>query len=358
MACRSRGKICACRCLKLPGGFSLARALRLRWDEMKPSAGTSLFHYTTAAGLIGIVNDQTLFATHANFLNDAAELQILADLLAPQLSREFREIIPKLQAVGAFKPKLFTTFGESIYDSEASNLCRTVMRIIDRVSPIYVTSFCMHAPGSEEYEHGLLSQWRGYGRGGFAIEFDEAALDKLTVLEIEKRSFQMIATREVTYTNHEKDADLKRFEGLGTASLAVGFREKTPKLAAREDVAALLGTRDFSSFIPAFIQTVPFLKTPRFREENEYRLVALATRPSKVEEDTRTAVAVRFREGGSGTLIPYVRLFETLELPLPIKKIIVGPHRDQDNQYKAAQLLLEQKKIEVPVVLSDTTLKF
>jgi hypothetical protein len=33
----------------------------------------TLFHYTTAAGLLGILNSSTLWATDLRFLNDAQE---------------------------------------------------------------------------------------------------------------------------------------------------------------------------------------------------------------------------------------------------------------------------------------------
>lgn len=199
-------------------------------DRGQSQKSGSLFHYTTASGLIGIISQRVLWATHANYLNDTAELKILSDLLTPQISQEFRQCIPKLIAANAFLPGLLNSYGESIYDSEARNACRAVMRAIEAVAPMYVTSFCMHAVGSEESRHGLLSQWRGYGRGGFAIEFDESELDRLTVLENTNRSIQMIATRKVEYTSHEKAANKDRFIGLGLAALSTAFREKTPNL--------------------------------------------------------------------------------------------------------------------------------
>jgi Protein of unknown function (DUF2971) len=318
----------------------------------------SLFHYTTATGLIGIVRDRVLWSTHANYLNDTAELKILTELLTPQISLEFRDAVPKLLAVGALLPELLKSFGESIYDSEARNVCRSVIRTIEQIAPLYVTSFCMHRVGSEEHEHGLLSQWRGYGRGGFAIEFDERELDKLTILENEQRSLQMIATRQVAYKNHGEVANLERFAGVGLAALGAAFREKNPNLAARPEVAEIFGSKELVNFIAAFMETLPFLKTARFQEENEYRLVTSATRPGQTGGDIRAATPVYFREGAAGAIVPYIKLFETLGAHLPIKKLIVGPHRDQENQYNAARLLLDQQGIDVPVLRSDTTLRF
>jgi hypothetical protein len=101
---------------------------------------------------------------------------------------------------------------------------------------------------------------------------------------------------------------------------------------------------------------VPFLKTRRFEEEQEYRLVASATRQSLA--GGRLPIKVCFREGAAGALVPYIKLFETLGAKLPIKKIIVGPHRNQENQCNAARLLLDQNGIDAPVLRSDTSLRF
>lgn len=319
--------------------------------------GGPLFHYTTAAGLLGIVKDQVLWATHANYLNDTTELKILAGLLAPQISKELRSVVPKLEAAGAFTSELMKTFGEGLFDDQAQRICRAIMRSVENTAPIYITSFCMHAEDSEESRHGLLSQWRGYARGGFAIEFDEKALDSLTLSD-SKQSLQMFATRKVAYRDHEKHANLDRFNGAGTAMLRAAFQIVAPKLATRDDIAQLLGDIDLTAFVIPTIDTMPFLKSPRFEEEREYRLVASAFRPQyKNHKEVRSTIPVHFREGLGG-LVPYIRLFDKPEQRLPIKKIIVGPHRDQQNQYDAVRLLLEEHEIEAEVICSDTSLRF
>src|SRR4051794_37392114 len=40
-----------------------------------------LYHYTTLAGLMGIVSDSTLWASDARFLNDSSELSYAAQLI-------------------------------------------------------------------------------------------------------------------------------------------------------------------------------------------------------------------------------------------------------------------------------------
>jgi hypothetical protein len=356
--------------LSKPGTRRGKAITRQRRDEaVAPSVPTgrtrderfSMFHYTTASGLIGIIESKTLWATHANFLNDTAECQLLSALLTPQIKKEFEEIIPKLMERGAFKPEIIQSLGGNALTTESEKVTTAILRAIERVSPIHITSFCMHEVGSPECQHGLLSQWRGYAKGGFAIEFDESQLDDLIDDEGRNHSYQGLISRKVAYDSHEDAAQLEKFGGIAAASLSVAFNDAAPNLAKRPDVSEILGSRVLTDYIGVFINAVPFLKSGRFKEENEYRIVALPTRTKKLiaeAKDSRPRKEISFREGPAGAIVPFIRLFENAGRALPIKKIIVGPHRDQENQLLAARLLLEKYEVDVPVVNSATTLRF
>jgi len=320
----------------------------------------SLFHYTTATGLIGIAASNSLWATHARFLNDTAECQLLSRQLIPQLEDEFRALLPKLMERGAFRPDVMELAKGEGLRRESEKAIRAIQNSIDATSPIHITSFCRHRIDSADCEHGLLSQWRGYAQGGFAIEFDERSLDDLIDKEHEQHSYQVLISRRVEYEDHAKAARREDFAGLGAACLKAAFEHGAPKLASKPEISKLLGSREMTGFISPFVHAVPFLKSPRFSEENEYRIVALPTRTKALideAKDQRSLKDSHFREGYGGTIVPYIKLFERLGKPLPIKRVIVGPHRDQDNQLLAARMVLERHGFEVPVVRSDTTLR-
>jgi hypothetical protein len=46
-----------------------------------------LFHYTTAAGLSGILESNSLWATHSSFVNDAEEILGFYDRILPAILR-------------------------------------------------------------------------------------------------------------------------------------------------------------------------------------------------------------------------------------------------------------------------------
>jgi hypothetical protein len=113
----------------------------------------TLFHYTTAAGLLGILSSSTLWATDLRFLNDAQEALYARDL--------FMEMIwgadPATQPGHPLHDNA-KAFGETFVEYR-----KWVVKDLNSPKfPVYVTCFC---------ESGdLLSQWRAYGTDhGYAI---------------------------------------------------------------------------------------------------------------------------------------------------------------------------------------------
>jgi Protein of unknown function (DUF2971) len=110
-----------------------------------------LYHYTSADGLLGILNTGTLWATQIRFLNDTAEFTFARDALVREAHLRAKRLKHPL-------------------------VKRMVMREIRRVEhghiPAYVISFS---------ERGnTLSQWRAYApRDGVAIGFYRGALRKV-----------------------------------------------------------------------------------------------------------------------------------------------------------------------------------
>jgi hypothetical protein len=129
----------------------------------------TLFHYTTAAGLLGILETKRIWATDLRFLNDAQELtygrQAVIDAIE---ARKLREIDPGkyaykgeagLQEAGA-RAELF----DLVLDHN-----RTSVGFCDY--GVYVTCFCQNGD--------LLSQWRGYGGDhGYSVEFPKGELER------------------------------------------------------------------------------------------------------------------------------------------------------------------------------------
>jgi hypothetical protein len=114
-----------------------------------------LFHYTNAAGLLGILSSGSLWATHFQFLNDTSEMQYGLD--------GARAVTSTLAEQGSEAKRRFLGDTEERLDHLFEH----------KIVPPYVFSFCRLGD--------LLSQWREYGGGGsgFSIAFDYGELSGL-----------------------------------------------------------------------------------------------------------------------------------------------------------------------------------
>ena len=125
------------------------------------SKTSTLFHYTTAAGLLGILRSSTLWATDLRFLNDAQESIYAQELVADAVQGMKNPVLdPGHVAHGMGQPAVerFARYQGFVLDALNS-----------AEYGVYVACFC---------ESGdLLSQWRGYGSDhGYAIELNTDAL--------------------------------------------------------------------------------------------------------------------------------------------------------------------------------------
>src|SRR5438067_11966871 len=109
-----------------------------------PSASRSLFHYTTASGLVGILRTQSLFATHSNFLNDSSECRILRELLKPKITREMEEAVPDLIKRQWLKEEVYEEHGSKIHEMQAEKVLDSMIVALERIAPFYICSFCLH----------------------------------------------------------------------------------------------------------------------------------------------------------------------------------------------------------------------
>ena len=312
------------------------------------SKSRSLFHYTNSEGLLGILGSGALFASHYGFLNDLSEGNILRDILLPHLEKETRTFLPKLIDEGIIKSELLAARGPNYYRDEVGRMFDAMTSATDNVAPYFITSFCMHEEGTDHHADGLLSQWRGYARGGFAIEFDELALDELTKQENAQFRLQGILANAVRYRDLDQFVDADRFKGFAASLFKAVLEQVLPN--AHRKLTEILGEKTTEDFAGFYLGTVPFLKSSAFEEENEYRIVALCNRVGVTEEaDERRYKELNFRTRADGRITPFIKLFDYVTAALPIKSIVVGPQPHQESQLAAVRLLTAENRIDCDV---------
>lgn len=306
------------------------------YDAVMGDPPDTLHHYTTAAGLLGIVQQVrlgalseksgmdevprtrsvALWATDARFLNDSAELRYAASALADRV----RARVPRVAAAAAdgknaLADKLLD--GEFTGDGYEDGLPHTA----------YVTSFCT--------EGDLLSQWRGYGAygGGYSIEFRTAALIDLNI------PWGRAGDDAAGYVS--KSSLHKVVYGLDDVLL-------------EETVESIFEPTATSTAMTTAVKALAQFKNPAFAEEDEWRLIF---------GSGTFYMPCLYRTSATGAVVPYVQLhrfhwdqpLDPSAVPSAIKSITIGPGHDQAIRRESVLQLLRQRGFtDVTVLCSET----
>ncbi len=250
-----------------------------------------LYHYTTPAGLVGIVKNQQLWASNVEFLNDTSEPSHAFHVIETAFDG-----VKKTADVSDKVKELLDSFWNWTTSDRAVH------------GPhLYVFCFC---------EHGdLLSQWRSYGvRGsGCAIGFAAQALQSL--LRVEEGQY-------LIKTEYEEGRQFEEAQSV--------LREIIAFVSSVERKVGPLGSAAYSDHLNLYLNKVRTalhsevirlcakFKSPAFREEREWRILQFL--PPRTDH-----LDVKFRATES-RIVPYVELeFSADENRLPIDRVVVGP---------------------------------
>jgi hypothetical protein len=263
--------------------------------KMPPSV---LYHYTTQAGLLGILDKREIWATHTQYLNDRQEFRY-----ALAIFREELEALA-LQNSDIEQVRCIQEMREVVQDElSGTNVC--------------VASF------SEESDS--LSQWRGYaGNAGFAIGFEGEYLASLTA-----KDHAYLAP-----CIYESD------------------RQRTVVQALLQEVIEQnlspqrLNQRPGGNLSAYLLRFAPLLKHRSFGGEREWRII---TTPHSCG-----IPRFCFRPGTS-TLTPYYRFPLAEEgIPFRVSRVIVGPTpHEREARASVGSLLVRLGLNEVAVTNSE-----
>ena len=292
-----------------PVSPSLEEAMRAARDVLpSDNIPPSLFHYTTADGLLGILMTSRIWATELRFLNDAQEVIYAQDELASRLRVVENPAIDATHIAHSDAAR----FGE-VFDRYREYV---LSELGSPRFPVYVACFC---------ESGdQLSQWRGYGSDhGYAIEVDAADLRSAaqecggTVGGLVRVRYGPDAASEVIEAAVQKVREDTNLGHVGVHAHYMALRLTT----------MLAG-----------------VKHPGFSEEREWRLI-IGSEMIDSKIMLRTSLVA---------VVPYV------EINLPsttIRSVRVGPGRNTDVRVRGVERLLERVGSKVQVLSSELPLR-
>lgn len=264
-----------------------------------PEATTTIHHYTSAAGLMGIIESKCLHATDVLHLNDSSEYGYAANLMAESIQR-----LSKTNAGQCLKEL-------PSFSQEPSQ---------EPLGFIGVVSFSEH--------DNSLSQWRGYASGsGYSLGFD----------------FNELKTYAV---------------GVGWELLPCLYSEADQSRLMDELVLAAVPSGPPGNLGPAttmsltlfglLLKYAPLFKHPGFAEEKEWRLISPSIWSATAEPP------VQFKAGRFG-LSPFYKFPLATEeaTHTALCSVRIGPTGHGTAASRAAIAYLESYGLEQVTVLSS-----
>ena len=262
-----------------------------------------LYHYTTQKGLLGIITDKEIWATHTQYLNDVREFRHAIDLIQEELANMRLEVR---------------------YQQHIDWICE----MQEALTPKHLESINVCVCSFSE-DGDVLSQWRAYSGGpsGFSIGFSGMFLKAIAthlncwlvpILYNEDRQRQLVRTL---------------LDDVLTENLRRPSKFKEQNHIVGEPVGGNL--------LAYLNRYAPILKHKSFSEEREWRII---TRPLFCQHER-----FGYRVGPS-MLVPYFRIpLSSQEQPFAIEQIIVGPTPNPVQSRNSVRSLLIRNDLETAV---------
>jgi len=310
--------------------------------------------------LEGILRSQSFRAFHYQSLNDLTEVEHMRDRLNRKafsiVNHRLREWRKESNAnsVTVKKAGGLHQASQEYANNMVDSFYRAAISPEDGREPFsepYIVSFCAHTDDDEYVqENGLLSMWRGYGPdGGFALEIDTKEYWKwIEAGEEVTFDYGQLGLGQVIYDNATEDEVFTEFEGIVEAFSK--FIED--ELAGKTSIAGDIYT--------PFISAVTRYKHQGFAEESEVRLVAaplsqriLDAALEKVPDQVTKLKQVEYLKTVDPQR-PFLTIRGDPNIPMPVKRIIIGPHHDQNEQEQKVRDLLSELEMRAVVRKSTT----
>ena len=315
-------------------GFQLARYLiqKLATGSARKTPET-LYHYTDAAGLLGIVTSGTVWATHYEYLNDASELKYAVGVM--------KGVVEK--ATTGAKPDSWK--GRLRHVMSQGNITSDYSAGGEEGADKQQFLACFSEGGDK------LSQWRGYGKsiGGYSLGFPFAHLRAIEerIMDSQQRKAKSSPAINVKFLSCVYGKRAQKTLIAECFKRVLRHCETTRYSVDDSSLAFLLRV------ILRFVSSC--FKDPSFMDEREWRLVVSVPPNSGAvefgEERERTQddirrdqiATVRFRKG-EYSLVPYIVVPVVLDEVLSLSRVILGPTPLPENARAAAMRLLRPEQ--------------
>ena len=282
--------------------------------------GNELYHYTSAAGIMGIIEFNKFWVSRSNFLNDESELNYIYEVIERVCKKNINDFKAYNQLLETIQRKRES---EDYYYESLENRMK---------KGYYILSFSTRKDS--------ITLWSEYSNfRGYSMAFDY----KLLIERILTQNPGLACWHgQVIYDTEEQD------------HLIIEALLNTRRNHSKSN----LNNRDFERWAEDFMKICTiysmFFKKECFKEECEYRIVFLACH----ETCEKDYLKMNFREK-EGILIPYIEIDVTNnEQLLPMLSLIVAPKNSMNLGVRGITYFLQSKGYSVPVIKSNIPLRY
>jgi hypothetical protein len=257
----------------------------------------TLYHYTSSAGLMGIIENNNIWATKTTYLNDSSELKLALDYFREEIAIQKEESVKRKYIFG--------------YED--------MLEALEGIEDVNVSVVSFSANGDQ------LSQWRGYSKigDGYSLGFDGKTL-KATI------AYQGNMYGENCYLMPcQYDTRIHRRIIVDVINHSLKIDSNN---LSEAEYSFEVGV-SFEYFRKNILIVSQIIKSEAFVEEDEWRLIS----PSMDLEKTKFRV-------GKNSLIPYWEIY--LNIIDTLKSVIIGPTPEPNLSYSALRnFLLKQEHL-------------
>jgi hypothetical protein len=306
-----------------------------------------LFHYTSEAGLCGILQSECLWATHFQDLSDGTEF-IAAK---PAILSFCETALTRHLAVRKVNGEITIPGGERIRilaQEESQRVVGILFEVFSKWDAFVFSTFRC-SPGNEMFQTGNRLHWNKFGQDeGYAIQFDPAKLDIL--LAAERKAFSG-ASYFCEPAHYARQGDVPP----ALKSDYDQIRVTTLDIADHEISDGRKPSPNLDRFSRAFIHAISCTKDISFEEEGEARIVALQEKIPAIRGFEYAQVHTR---GKNANAVRYIKLFseKLFRECQPIERIIIGPHFERERRRRELEQVLRRKNLfeEIEITESET----
>jgi hypothetical protein len=312
---------------------------------------TTLYHYASPSGFLGVIEHSAMWATDVRFLNDAQELRYAWD--------EFQRVLAERVEVDSPYREAYRTELDVVASLKATDLDEMEFRVF---------AACLSELSDD------VPQWRSYASDGHGVAL---GFDAEQIFMLKVPYFRHIVGGKLEPLTADNTGEQMTWPAV-LRQVTYGVEERQKAIAGElYQIEQACGTDDASSpysrkfnlihRVPSHLGSLAHVKHDGFKSEQEWRLTIQEHFPGSTASQIsaltdlnprvlwssipKTTVDVKFREGGHALFKPYT------SVPFPksaLVEVVLGPNVKADLAKPVFRRLLDRHGFQRTVIRPST----